>query len=786
MKKLNYIQAAGIDDASEQLKTQNAVLSAGGTDLIGALKDRILPEYPDAVVSIKSLKELEYIKEDGGNIRIGANTTLSQLSDSELINGKLPGLSQAAYSVATPNIRNTATIGGNICQDIRCWYYRYPNSIGERYDCARKGGSLCYAMMGENRYHSIFGAMKVCKTPCSSECPAGTDVPAYMERLRAGDWDGAARIIMRANPVPMLTSRVCPHPCQEKCNQNCFGDSVNIHSVERSLGDYIRENAGKYYTAPEAETGKRVAVIGAGPSGLSAAFYLRKAGHSVTVIDKMEKAGGVLRYGIPAYRLPKDIIDEVETFLTGMGIQFRFNTSVGEDVSVDAIRAAFDAVYIVTGAWKQPVVGLDGEELTQFGLDFLVEVNSYLKGKVGREVIVCGGGNVAMDVALVAKRLGVEKVKIVTRRAVGKMKASREEVDKVIEEGVEIVYERGLAGVARDESGKVIGLNTKGSKYITDENGKQKLVDDLNDIQLVSGDCIIMATGQKVDLDYLGEEFSSKIRTPRGLIEVDENNATRLEGVFAGGDAATGPDIAIRAIAAGRVAAKSISRYLGFPYENAEDAADPYLHFSCDGVHVSEANRLEELPVEARTLTGEDEKSFAPDKAFAEMSRCMNCGCLAVNSSDVANMLTAYKATVVTNMRSMSSDEFFCSKTRVKDVLKRGEIVTEIVVPVPAEGTVSAYSKYRHRKSIDFAVVAVASVYGVENGVIKDASIVLGACAPVPHRAVAAEEYLKGLALDQADPAKAADLALQGAQPLERNEYKIDMAKVMIRDSLKF
>ena len=455
MRYHDYVSPESLEEASRLLREDGAVISAGGTDLIGELKGDILTNHPDKVVSLRSVPGLKGIevKEDG--LHVGAMTTLAEIERSELVNSGWKALADAAHSVATPNLRTTATIGGNICQDIRCWYYRYPDQIGGRINCARKDGVLCYAMRGENRYHSIFGAEKVCATPCSGGCPAGTDIPAYMEQIRAGNMDAAARIIMQANPFPMLTSRICPHPCQEKCNQNNYGDSVAIHSVERTLGDYILENIGAYYAAPEHETGRSVAVIGAGPSGMAAAWYLRRAGHTVTVYDRMEKAGGVLRYGIPHYRLPKDILDRVVEAMEKMGVEFRMGTEIGRDISLDSIADRYDNVYLATGAWKQPVIGLGGEELTEFGLNFLVEVNTYLQKAIGNEVIVCGGGNVAMDVALTAVRLGAKRVKLVCRKRREDLSASPEELARVIEEGVEIYDCRGLRNVLSDENGKV-------------------------------------------------------------------------------------------------------------------------------------------------------------------------------------------------------------------------------------------------------------------------------------------------------------------------------------------
>lgn len=184
MKHFAYESAQSVEQASELLRKGDAVLSAGGTDLTGVLKEKLLPNYPRTVVSLKEIPGMNRIAEEADGLHLGAMATLADIASSGVVRSKWPALADAAYSVATPNLRNTATVGGNICQDVRCWYYRYPDSIGGRVNCARKDGHLCYAMMGENRYHSIFGAMKVCQTPCSHGCPANTDIPAYMEKIR--------------------------------------------------------------------------------------------------------------------------------------------------------------------------------------------------------------------------------------------------------------------------------------------------------------------------------------------------------------------------------------------------------------------------------------------------------------------------------------------------------------------------------------------------------------------------------------------------------------------------
>ena len=447
MKYFDYTSVDSFEEAAELLKDGTSTIYAGGTDLLGTIKNEILEETPSTVVDIKRIEGAGDIVEEGGTIKIGAVATLTKVAEDETVRAKAPALAEAAYSVATPLIRNLGTLGGNICQDVRCWFYRYPHEAGDRLICRRKGGDTCYAVLGDNRYHSVFGGMKCGANPCTKACPAGTDIPAYMEQLRLGNPAGAAQILMNVNPMPCITGRVCAHFCQDHCNHPSGHESVAIRNVERGVGDYALDNPDKFYQAPVEETGKKVAIVGSGPSGLSAAFYLRQAGNAVTVFDSKEEPGGMLMYAIPDYRLPKDVVRKYVGVLKGMGIEFVCSTKIGEDVMPADLEAKFDSVYYATGTWKRPVLGLAGEELTVFGLDFLVDVKDWMDGKVGQEVLVTGGGNVAMDVAITAKRLGAKKVVMACLEQEYEMPAGKEEIARAREEGVEIMPGWGLSKV---------------------------------------------------------------------------------------------------------------------------------------------------------------------------------------------------------------------------------------------------------------------------------------------------------------------------------------------------
>lgn len=779
MRKFEYVRPDTLEEASEEIKNGGLAM-AGGSDILGGLKADIYTKYPDKVVSLKGIEGLDGIEVEDEKITVKAMTRLSEIAENKEINELAPALAEAAKSVATPLVRNMGTIGGNVCQDVRCWFYRYPHEIGGRLDCARKGGEQCYGILGDNRYHSIFGGMNTGKTPCTLECPAGTDIPAYMAQIRKGNWEGAAKIIMQYNPLPMLTSRVCPHTCQTKCNQCKHGESVSIHSVERALGDWILEHTDICYPAPQKETGKTVGIVGGGPAGLTAAYYLRKSGHKVTVYDKMPEAGGVLMYGIPEYRLPKRYVRGVVKAIADMGVTFVMNTTVGKDILIEDIENANDAVFLDTGAWKQPILGIDGEGLAKFGLNFLVEVKGFMKRQIGKNVIVCGGGNVAMDVALTARRLGAETVTLVCLEQRGEMPASDEEIARALEEGVKIVNGRGLHKVIYDGD-EVKGLETSKCVSLRDENGRFSPTYDETDLVTFDGDSVLLATGQRVDLDFLGEKYKSEVQSARGLIEVGEHNETRKAGVYAGGDAASGPSVAIKAIRSGANAARSINKYLGTETED-KIVQEGFLQNDKTGIVKTVGKVESDTPVEKRSLDIEDSATLKPEQAIEEADRCMNCGCYSVNASDITPVLVALNATVVTTKKRISAEKLFTSTLKVEDMLESGEIIVAFEIPVPMGKT--HYSKFRLRDSVDFAMVSVATNYQIEDGCVKSAAIVLGGVAPVPIRREKAEKYLIGKKIDKEVAEKVAEIALEDADPFEKNAYKVDVAKSLIKDSL--
>lgn len=782
MKHFKYQTPETFGEAAEILKASHpgqAAVMAGGTDLLGVLKDELLLEYPETIVALRDIPGTSYVKKEDGAVKIGAMTNLDEIENDETLKAdSLKAVSAAAYSVASPIIRTRATIGGNLCQDVRCWFYRYPGQVGGTLPCMRKGGSECFAIRGDNRYHSVFGGMKACKTPCSAECPAGTDIPNYMAHYRKGDLEGAARILMQANPLPMMTSRVCAHTCQTKCNRCSTDEAVAIHSVERVVGDYIMAHLDEFYKAPAKETGKKIALIGAGPAGLAAAYYLRNAGHTVTVYDAMEEPGGCLMYAIPNFRLPKEYVRTIVKAIEKMGVKFVCGTKLGENLQISELTEANDKIFIATGAWKRPVLGFDGEEFTEFGLQFLVDVNKWVNKKERNHVLVVGGGNVSMDVAITAKRLGAKSVTLCCLEQRHEMPASAEEVERAEEEGVVIKNGWGPVRV-KYEGQKIQGMTLRACTALRDETGRfNPTYDDATTLD-VDADSILLATGQRVDLSFLDNELTLAMN--RGLITVEpETQRSSDPKVYAGGDAVTGPTTVIKGIASGRRAAEAINDELGAD-NPARDEQQGFLRFDRETASLKTANNGHNVDAAARRIDKEDSTSLTYEEGLEEAKRCMNCGCYSVNASDLSPVMVMMDATVKTSLgREIAAADFFCTNLKSYANLEQGEVVTELVIP-EKEGYVTGYEKFRMRSSIDFSMASLAWAYRLEGGQIADIRLVLGAVAPVPVRLFKVEEFLRGKVPTAEIAAEAGEMAIEGTESMGHNNYKIDEIRTFVR-----
>jgi NADPH-dependent glutamate synthase beta subunit-like oxidoreductase len=781
MKPFKHKDAKTINEAVKLQRKGKTKLIAGGTDLLGILKDKILPDYPETVINIKTIPHLDYIKEDTRGLKVGALTKLEDIAGSPIIREKYKILGEAAEAVATPHIRAMGTLGGNLCQDVRCWYYRYPHQIGGRIECYLKGGKECYALTRENQYHSMFGGLRFAAPPCQSACPGHVTISTYLSQIREGNLLEAARALLRNNPIPAVTGRVCPHFCEQLCNRGNFDESLSIRDIERFVGDYVLDRADEVVDKPLKNTGKKVAIVGSGPAGLAAAYYLRLSGHRVTVFDRMEEAGGLLRYAIPSYRLPKDIVRRTVRMLENMGIEFKLKADIGEKITLKNLKKQYDAVFIGTGAWNPISIGLDGEKSAVFGLEFLANVQKGLKKALGKKVLVIGGGNAAIDVAISSLRLGAEEATMACLEKREEMPALPWEIEQAEEEHVKIMPSWGPHKILKSR-GKVVGMELIRCTSVFDRSGTFAPICDETVKTTVEADVIVMAVGYATDLKFA----EGVVNTSRGLIVANqETQATNVRGVFAGGAVARGPATVIEAIADGKRAAAAMDAYLKKSGSNKGKAAESLLTFNAEYYKKTKKLQASRIPVRQRTIDIEDTSGFGPDQITTEANRCFNCGCLSVNASDTAVALEALNASVkivgTGGTRTMPVAEFFGS---FPNALEEGDIVTEIQVPALPDGARQTFVKFRLREAIDFALVSVASVVAIDNGICQDARIVLGAVAPCPVRAAAAEKMVVGRPLDDKQAVAAAEAALQDALPLEKNSYKIPIAREMVQRAI--
>ncbi len=472
-------------------------------------------------------------------------------------------------------------------------------------------------------------------SPCTHRCPAGNDVVGFVSLAAEGRFEDAWRALAETSPFPSVCGRVCPHPCESECNRNELGGSINIHTIERFLGDRFRERPPAMKKAPM--THKRVAVIGSGPAGLSAAYHLALQGHKVTAFEQFEKPGGMLRLGIPDYRLPQNVLDDEINRIIGLGVDIVTNTRIGEDVPFDQLMDKFDAVFAGIGFTKSRGLGAkndEGEGIVS-GVEVLRNIALGRPHGVGGRAIVVGGGNTAMDVARSMLREGRD-VSVMYRRTRQEMPAIAEEIEELIEEGIKIDFLATPVEVLRDDSGKLTGVKCIKMKLgKPDDSGRRRPEPIAGSEFTVEVDTVVTAIGESADLSFLPDEMIAKTSWN---IPADELGRTFEEKLFAGGDAADGAGTVTAAIGYGRRAAIAIHSYL-MDGELPKDAAvSPSLRETTSKVvrfddlnaaYFDEIKRLEpiSLPVEERIHSYDEVRAgFNESEILNEAKRCFSCG----------------------------------------------------------------------------------------------------------------------------------------------------------------
>jgi len=467
--------------------------------------------------------------------------------------------------------------------------------------------------------------------PCVRACPVGIDVPGYLRFIAQGRAEEAYKLILEKVPFPGVLGRVCTHPCENECRRKEVNEPISICALKRYAAD-------KTNTLPEGtlkvekDTGHKVAVIGAGPAGLTAAFYLRKKGHHVTIFEARSKPGGMMRYGIPDYRLPEDVLDKEINQVLSLGIELRTDKRLGKDFDLNQLRKqGVEAIFIAFGLQSSRKIELEGTPLNQilWGVDFLREVNEGKEIRLQGKVLVIGGGNVAIDASRVAKRLGAEEVCVVYRRTRSEMPAIKNEIDEAEREGVKFHF---LAAPVRvlTIGGQLTGIQCARMELSApDESGRRSPIPIRGSDFEIKADHLIIAIGQASDQEAIieGLEYSRL-----GTLSVDPATLrARVEGIFAGGDIAKGPSSVIEAIEAGRRAARSIDQFLAGDGTIDEILAvrpvdTPYSGKRAKGF--ADLKRIETptLPLSER-FNGflEVEHCFNDEQAIKEASRCLQC-----------------------------------------------------------------------------------------------------------------------------------------------------------------
>ncbi|MDR0459572.1 MAG: FAD-dependent oxidoreductase [Coriobacteriales bacterium] len=457
--------------------------------------------------------------------------------------------------------------------------------------------------------------------PCSDGCPANVDIPGYMALVAAGRYTDAVSLVRKDNPFSVACGLICEHPCEAYCRRALMDDPINIRGIKRFANDQADADV---LPAKAAATGKRIAIIGGGPSGLTAAYYLALMGHSPVIFEQRKYLGGMLRYGIPAYRLPREVLQKEIDFLLSAGIETHTETSVGTDVSVQQLIDEYDAVYIAIGAHTENNLGLAGEDAE--GVFSAVQLLRMMGDNQsvdfsGKKVGIVGGGNVAMDAARTALRLGAKSSSIIYRRRVLDMTALPAEIEMARAEGCELLELVAPAAI-ETVNGKVSGLTVQPQMVgeIVDGRPRPKALD--AEPYTIPCDILVLAIGQAIDSSVFE---AAGLPVKRNLIITEKDaSVPGYTGVFSGGDCVTSPSSAIMAIAAGKATAKNIDAFLGFDHSISVDVEIPAA-LAKGKAYCARSNMVELIPEILAGNFNATEHGLSLQEALQEANRCLRC-----------------------------------------------------------------------------------------------------------------------------------------------------------------
>lgn len=486
--------------------------------------------------------------------------------------------------------------------------------------------------------------------PCAQTCPAQINIPKYIDQIRNGDYEGAVETLRERNPLILSCGRVCPHPCETYCRRSVEDEAVSINQLKRFVADYELNSGRRFPVSCAPDTGKKVAVIGGGPAGLSCAFFLRRLGHSVTIFDMMPELGGMIRYGIPEYRLPKKVLKwECDGFLK-MGIEAKMNVRLGKDYDLTSLVAAgYDAIFLGIGAWRDYDLGVEGENLgnvytgisflTRFALDQQTNEDKHTDIPIGKQCVVVGGGNTAIDCVRTLKRLGADQVTLLYRRTRAEMPANMVEIEAAEHEHIKFHFLAAPTRVIGDESGNVKAIEfIKMELGEPDASGRRRPVPIKGSETVLECDMLVSAIGQGPDVSFAQQEPGKRMAelkiTKWKTIDAvhPETLQTNIPYVFAAGDAQTGASLVVEAIGGGRRAARSIHLYLNgqkvTPPPNSlfKRHIDGSIMDKVPGIITTPRVKMPELEVEERIKTfDETDLCITEEEATRESHRCLNC-----------------------------------------------------------------------------------------------------------------------------------------------------------------
>ncbi len=495
-----------------------------------------------------------------------------------------------------------------------------------------------------------------CVAPCVQTCPANIDIQTYLQHVANGNFEAAIHVIKDRNPFPSACGRVCPHPCETECRRNLVDEPVSINAVKRFAADWDMARKHPWRPHVATHTGKRVAVVGAGPSGLSAANYLAIAGDGVTVFENQPEPGGMMRYGIPEYRLPKATLDKEITLIESLGVNIVCNRGLGTHITLEELKRDFDAVYLAIGSWRATPLGIDGDNVegVELGIDYLRHVTKGNDAPVGDTVIVIGGGNTAIDCARAALRKGAKEVKLVYRRTREEMPAQAVEVEQALREGVQMVFLAAPQGITQAGNALKALHCMRMELGEPDRSGRRRPVPVEGSNFVIEADTIIGAIGQNTDTGFLYNDLPVRL-DKWGNIEINGFSMQTSESkIFSGGDCVTGPATVVQAIGAGRRAAEAIHEFVTHGYVKPSHEDYACSRGSLEDIPQAEFERfpslaraaMAELEVEDR-IGGfpEVELGLTEEQARAEAARCLTCGCSAQNSCALRRQATEHEVT---------------------------------------------------------------------------------------------------------------------------------------------